>query len=226
MDSRARGGGDNLTLVPTGRRPRSLPRKPNRRHPVGLQSRTSWADTPPRRGPLSLFPYRRYRCEPQHPPHHPPSAVCLLPRVLPALCSPLDPITARPSPIGDGSRSERGPHHTGLLVSRCHHRGTQPPGDARLNAAAAPHNLNTPRELGCASRCYLAVVSAQRMNHTSLPLPTFKRGQNYWGSHTPAASRGNPTRGDSSCTRPFPFEPFTATGGTPPFQTVIRTSFT
>jgi hypothetical protein len=204
---RARGGDDSINLVLTERRSRSLLRKLNRRHPADLPLRTNWADTPHMRGLASMSLYRRYRYEPRRPPHHPPSTICLPPRILPARCSPLDPITARLSPIGDGSRPERGPQHTGLLVSRYPHRGTSLPRASRLSADATPHIPNTLRGLGCVSRCYHASDLAHRPNKTSLLLPIFRRGQRHSGSHTSAASRGRPTRGPSSCTRPFPSEP-------------------
>jgi hypothetical protein len=192
------------------------------------------------RGLASLSLYKRYRCELRRPPHHPPSATCLLPRMLPTQCSPLDPITARLSPTGDGSRPERGPQHTWLLVSRYPHRGTTLPKASRLSDAATPHSPDTLRGLGCVSRCFHASDLALRLIRTSLLLPIFRRGQRHSGSHTSAASRGRLTRGPSSCTRPFhpshptirdirhpsPSEPFTATDGTPSFQTVRKTSFT
>jgi hypothetical protein len=172
-----RGGGDSLNLVLTGRRLRSQSRKQNRRHPADLPSRTSCTGTPPRRGPASLTLYRRYRCEPRHPSQQLPSAACLFLCIPPALCPPLDPITARPSPIEDGSRPERGPQHTGLLVSRCPHRGTTLSSASRLSAAATPHILTTLRGLGCTPRCYHASDLAHRLNEFSLHLPLFMRGQ-------------------------------------------------
>ena len=186
-------GDASLNLVLTGRRPHSLFRKLNRRHLADLPLRTNWADTPPRRGQVSLSLYMRYRCEPRHPHQQLPSVACLLPCKLPAQCSPLDPITARLSPIGDDSRPERGPQHNGLLVSRCPHRGTTLPRASRLSAAATPRNLSTLRALGRALRCYPATDPAHRLNTIPLPLPIFRRGKRHSGSHTSAIAKGSPT---------------------------------
>ncbi len=137
----------------------------------------------------------------------------------PSHCFPHDPPSARTSPIGDGSRPERGPQHTGHLVSRCPHRATKNPTAQRLQPAVTPHKITTLRAVRCGIHCPIAMDPTYRLKALHLPFPISRPGKRHFASRTFVVAKGNPTRGLSTCTRTHPSEPYTATAGTPVSQT-------
>ena len=212
--------------MPTRKRPRSPHRNRNRRSLADLPSRTSWEDTPHKRGLAFPSRIRRYRYDPLRSPIPLALTTFMPPFKPPGTLSRPGPTTARPSPRGDGSCHERGPHHTRLLVSQCPHRCTKRPRVHRLSATVSPKRNCSRKALRSPSLCLAALALIRPLMDGYPHIHASRQGERPLGYHTSVTAKGSPTQGPSLYNRTPPFVRYIVTVAIPVSRRATKMSST